>query len=940
MNYKNITKAAATLLASFSLITGCIQQEFEEVTVLSLSRCLEPQNLSAQVDAATGDNVTFNWSVNKDAESFNLIVCTDSAMTVEALNDTIAAADVPYTVRLAADTKYFYKVQALAEGRESSNWARFDGSFKTYAVKDNLFPEITARTATSVSLSWSSKPEDYTEVTHITATPVQGGDAVKYTLTAAEAAAAAATVSGLAASTEYQIVLYYMSASRGALDAWTLADPGTFTTISTSADLKTAAAAGGSYYLAYSGSPYSMGSVKPAAGLTLIGELSADGTRPVVTGSIALDNLNDAAQNLYFEGITFSGSNDNSRIIDQTAGTSPTLGSIKFVNCGITEYKCGLFYDGNNDAIATIGEFSFDTCDIYGILGSGGDCFDVRKSIDLTTLKFVNNTIYDGMRTFFRIDANDNIKIGSIVFENNTVKNICTMNDGNNRGIFAIRVKTSMSLKNNIFLWEDGGLAEADKAQLFQDNANTVVPELSASNNYSYAEGVSFFTKVSAADAGIKELNEDPCYNSKGGFFQLSNQTLISNKAGASKWWISYVEQEEDLSQSAVKGAHTWNLQDATLFAGEVKNSRVRDSLLLVGTEATPMNADGAINFLGASVLTRKGVPTEGYIAFKVTTAGSVDLLLADGGASSVVVALQDDGGFNVIGGAMATSNAGVQKVVIPAVSGEGMVYIYATGAISIQKLAWSLDTLAGNKVLATPKPVAEPVTLTEGDATPVTITWEPVDNAAGYEVTFNKRNLGSQTELSYTVPAEDIAALKAGLYGFTVQAFPLEDDIYYVKSELGSASVAIQPKASAGETVEVDLVWDFSGSDWQTAFAAVGAANTDITGWDITIDGLQYYSNAKSKYQPTYIQMGGAGSTSDRYLKFTAPEQGTLKVTASGTNTTARAVYVQVGEDIQKADPCVSTTALEYEFSVAAGDVYIYGGDGALRFYKIHYNN
>ncbi|MBQ8021602.1 MAG: hypothetical protein IJ255_02780, partial [Bacteroidales bacterium] len=101
-----------------------------------------------------------------------------------------------------------------------------------------------------------------------------------------------------------------------------------------------------------------------------------------------------------------------------------------------------------------------------------------------------------------------------------------------------------------------------------------------------------------------------------------------------------------------------------------------------------------------------------------------------------------------------------------------------------------------------------------------------------------------------------------------------------------------------------------------------------------------QLLSTAKSKYQPTYFQMGGGGSTTDRYFKFTAPEQGTLKVTASGTNTTARAVYVSVNGDVQKADPCTSTTAEEYEFSVPAGDVYVYGGDGALRFYKIYYTN
>jgi hypothetical protein len=192
----------------------------------------------------------------------------------------------------------------------------YDGSFKTYAVKDNLFLEITGRTSGSVSLKWSAEASDYKEVTHITARPVAGGDAVKLDLSDAQATAAAATVSGLQPSTEYQLVLYYLSASRGAVDAWTIADGSAYTTISTSEELVAAAKAGGSYYLAYSGSPYTLGAVVPATSLTLVGELSADGDRPVVDGAFALDSFNDASQSLYFEGITFTGLGNRSRVID------------------------------------------------------------------------------------------------------------------------------------------------------------------------------------------------------------------------------------------------------------------------------------------------------------------------------------------------------------------------------------------------------------------------------------------------------------------------------------------------------------------------------------------------------------------------------------------------------------------------------------------------
>ena len=952
MNYKNILKVSLAALAGLAMLAGCAKKEFSEITELSLSRCLEPQNLAARVDAATGDNVTFSWDVNKDAGAYLLTVYTDAERTQEENSWELAPADVPFTTRLTADQKYWFTVSAYkvdaegfkVEGTES-NLAIYDseGGLKTYAVKDNLFVEVTGRTATSVTLAWSKEVSDYTEVTELKAVPVKGGNSVKKELSGAEANAASATIDGLAASTEYQITLFYMSASRGTVDTWTQAETGTKTLLTNSEELKAAVVAGGDYLLAYSDEPYSMSTAKPVGSLSLSGQAGPDGSKPVVQGKVELTaDLAEQNANLYFENIKFDGVG-GSRIVEHTGGT-PTVGTIKFVNCEITNFLAGFFY-GNNDAVVKIQNFTFDSCDMYCIPGSGGDAFDIRKTTEIDEVAFLNNTMYDGIRTLFRIDASDAIKIGKITFENNTVKNIATIDDGNNRGVFAVRVPHQMSLKNNLFLFEDGGKTDGtDKAQLIQDNANTVMPDLTASGNYSYAQGENFFKKISAGEAGFKTMNVDPCYNSKGNFFQLAAQDLIEGQVGASKWWIPYVEKPEDLTQNVITAAHTWNLQDASLFAGDVKNSRVRDELMLVGTETTPMNADGGINFTTASVLTRKGVPSEGYAAFKVDAPGSVDMLLDDAAktGASVVVALYDDNGLAVQGGAVASgANPEVQKIVVPEVNGEATIYLYSTGAVSIKKLAWSQDVLAGNRVLATPKPVVEPVTVMEGEAADVTITWEAIDNADHYEVVFNKRKQDPQTELSFTVPAEDIAALKAGLYNFTVQAFPREDDIYYVKSELGGAAFAIQPKGGE-EQVEVTLTWDFSDADWQAAFAGYGAVNADITNWDLTLNGFTIHSGSKSKYNTTFFQLGGKSGEMDRYFKFTAPEQGTLKITVSNTGSSEamdRTVQVAVGEDVQALPGGYSAnTPGELEYSVAAGDVIITAPQNGLRFYKFEF--
>ena len=953
MNYKNILKVSLAVVASVALLAGCAKkEEFKEITELSLARCLEPQNLAARVDVATGDKVTFSWDVTKDAQQYLLSIYKDAALTSLENEIELNPEEIPYTIRLTADQKYWFTVYAYridddgfkVEGSESKVAVyESDGGIKTYAVKDNLYLEVSGRTSSSVSLAWSNEVSDYEEVTELSAVPVKGGSTVKKELSAAEKKAAAATIDGLAAGTEYQITLFYMSASRGTVDTWTQAAQGEAVKITSTAELQAAVAAGGNYYLAYSDEAYSMSTAKPVASLTLTGEMAADGSMPAVTGAIDISSVLASGSTLHFENIHFADNGSTGHLVTFSAGPLE-MKKIEFVNCEISGFKSGLFYN-NKDGGLKIDEIVYDTCFIHDILGSGGDGFDIRKATEITTVKFVNNTIWDGFRTFVRLDAVDAIQIGGFVLENNTIKGVSVVNDSNNQGLFGTKIATSLTLRNNLFLWEDGGVTDEgvdDKTQLVRDNAAIVIPTITASNNYSYANGKDFFKAVSAAEAGCKIMDVDPCYNAKGNFFQLAAQDLIEGKVGASKWWISYVEKPEDLTQNVIKSAHVWNLQNASLFAGNVKNARVRDDLMLVGSEAYPINADGGINFLQASALSKKGVPTEGYISFKVDKPGSVDLLVANGGASSVVVALYDDNGLAVQGGVMTPAGSTVQKVLVPNLTGEGTVYIYATGEISLTKLAWSEDAVGGDMRLSTPKVTVDPVTLTEGDETPVSISWEAVDHAASYVVTFNNRKQDPQTETTFTVAAEDIAALKAGLYSFNVRALPEEGDIYYVQSEPGLCSFAIQPKGGGGQ-VEVTLTWDFSGADWQAEFGKLGEAGKDIASADFTYNSLHFFWSNKCKYNTTYFQWGGKSNGTDRYVSFTAPEQGTLKVWASNTGDSedlTRMVTVDVNGDVQSQGGgyAAKDGPHELEFSIAAGEVKIYPTGNGLRFYMIEF--
>ena len=279
MQHKHILKAFLGALATVAVLSGCIKQEWNEITELDLARCLVPGNLTARVDASLGAVVTFGWDVNKGDGGYELSVYTDEEMTQLENSWALTPGEVPFTVRLTADQKYWFTVQAYrvdANGdRVNSTLSKvsvYDGSIKTYAVKDNLYLEVKGRTEHSVSLAWSNEVSDYTEVTELTAVPVKGGKTVKKEISGAEATAAAATVDGLEPATEYQITLFYMSASRGAVDVWTKAEQGAAVRIATSDELKAAAVTGGDYYLAYSDEPYSMGTAKPVASLSLVGD--------------------------------------------------------------------------------------------------------------------------------------------------------------------------------------------------------------------------------------------------------------------------------------------------------------------------------------------------------------------------------------------------------------------------------------------------------------------------------------------------------------------------------------------------------------------------------------------------------------------------------------------------------------------------------------------
>lgn len=161
-----------------------------------------------------------------------------------------------------------------------------------------------------------------------------------------------------------------------------------------------------------------------------------------------------------------------------------------------------------------------------------------------------------------------------------------------------------------------------------------------------------------------------------------------------------------------------------------------------------------------------------------------------------------------------------------------------------------------------------------------------------------------------------------------------------YNDSESVAEEVLISQKGGS-----IDYVWNFSQDDWQEQFAEYGEPNKDITNWNLTYDGLTIVSTAKSKYNTTFFQWGGKGSTSDRFAKFSAPLPGTLIVGASNTGDNedlTRMVTVTVGNNTQSLAGGYKSSEGSHavEFSINAGDVYIYPTGNGLRFYSIEFHS
>ena len=839
-----MNKIKYAILALAAIVLGsCAHEEFVPKEEMDLARCLKPMNLNARVSSTLGDVVTFSWDVTKDAESYTLTVTLADGTAF--LTEELVPSAVPVQKKLDADKTYTFSVQAKAEGKVDSKVAQYDKTFKTFAVKDNLYMKVAARDAASISFTWSKDVADYKDVDRIAVALPGADDELKsHALSAGEIAAAAATVDGLDAGKEYVFTLYFLSASRGQVDAWTAPSTEGFTDVNSLDGLTNAVkTAGAKILLKMEGSPYEIGSLDIANGFTIVGEEDASGAKPVINGEFHVADTWAAGSDLYFESVEFSGnptalspSGYGFAFQNKNGGTvkGKNIGNLTYKNCVITGYTKGLMYEWGNDMV--LGDVTYDSCDITNINADGtvgGDVFDIRQATTVKKLSIVNNTIAQGMRTFVRFDAGS---LEGLVFENNTLYNLNFVDNANNAGVFGLQiVPGSFSFKNNLFVYFTG------KAVL--ESANTKYKPasemgVSASNNYFYSLPVGddgsiiYFTdNFKESEAGATILAEDPCYNAPAGLFNLNPDSEIAGKGvGASKWWTPYVEEPEDLTLLTLEGNHTWDLSNAKYFSGTIKKEMVRDYLYINASEDNAIVVEnGMLNFQNAAATNRQGVPTVGYLAFKVDVPGSLVIKAADpeskGKHFVVGVGPVDGTSITLKGGASALSDMeNAQKIVISTITEESLVYIFPSGPVSLAQLAWSTDVTPVNTALPTPAPVATPASINAGDATDIAITWDAVANAGSYTVMFKGKTFDVSEGTEYVIGGTTTGMLDAGSYTVEVYANPAKGDIYNTESAAGVAAFAVLPQGGSGGGDEVVV------KNTDELMAAIAAGKAAIT--------------------------------------------------------------------------------------------------------------
>lgn len=991
-----------------SLAAGCVEQIPPVIEDLELSSVLTPSEAYASVSATDGNTVTFTWTNSNAATEYLLQIYQFSAdkeiqpalgeITEEMLSGMVpeevtvtpaeSGTSTSASLELEREFSYYARVRAQNPELSPSKWAVFPYPIDTYSVMDPVEAvNLVERTSNSITVSWTLAADDTDGITEIRVSPNPDNSDEAYKVYPVEAGATQCVVDHLKPSTRYTVAVHYKSANRGEVKAWTRPELGSAISVSDTGAfrqaLREAADAESPIQIsvAYNGGvPYDMGKMDVVGPVEVYGEQTLDGASPVVLGYFEMAvpgttyNYTDCTdpQNpvpgsvedilgatlLKVEALSLDGNGYEygSLISFGAAFPAESVVEVSVKNNEITGYQKGLFSIDNASKTVNFGEIRFESNIISDIQGSGGDGFDIRSENSISSIVFRNNTITDGMRTFFRLDAGT---IGSFEFSHNTVNNLC-FGTSNNDGLFKVvaTVTDAFFLKDNLFL--NNNNSESNTV-LFSSKTTSLPTDVSG--NFFYNNSPKFFYAGGSGERAHKEflqadaiadggamLNADPCYDSGKGIFNVTSQAVLAAEAGDPRWLEDYVPEPDKPLEPAVYGAY-WNLTDTDTFDDVIDASCVRGNLKFI-VKSNPINVtESGFEFTAEPTFDFNGVPDDCTVAFLVDGPGSVILssVASESGSDNdhITVALGPEDGSSVeVHGAVYAGEEGA-KIAFPNIlEGERhLVYLYGCDPIVMTQLSWVEDTNTGEApVLETPTNLA----FSDGNSTvddtfegDVTLTWDAVTYAGSYTVTVTGPD-GVPTESSVTEPSFVLtpSTMTPGDYTITVQAIPAETDLSREPSEV-SEPVTFTVKETL-KPVYVETTW---GADYFTRLEAFLGAEEAATGVaeDFVFENLGYVSGGAAVKIGTTggakrVQTGGGTAGVKASWQIMVGGPGTLVVNAISSGDPRKVVVAldetELGEyDAPGKDASPVDITVEIPDAVAGSIVNVYSSSGSINF-------
>lgn len=966
--FRNIALFAATALAA----VGCAPEQGEIIDTIELNRALSPLEFKANVIASKGTDVEFSWEVMEGVEKYELqlfAAAKDAEGNTVAPNydeaspiDTyiVLPEEVPYRVdNLTVDADFYARVRSCKTNLEPSKWVALEEDFSTFAVRSSLNPKVTERGTDYIVVSWDAA-EDKGDLTSLRVAPVREGEEVVIPLESADKEACSKRVEGLTACTDYRFELVFgKSGSRGITTGWTRPSDSGFNTVDTvEAIVNAVTGTIGDVKLLVEyndGVPYVLPVFEDIqCNLYLVGKGTGDGKKPIINNLEIRPKV--AIEKIHIEDLTLDGVNTAGFVVDNKGAK---ITELALINCEITGYTKGVLY-GSGGNTSGCDDIRIEGCYIHDLNNElaangnaigGGDLLDFRNG-EYKNFNIVNNTWSYCGRSFLRID----IATESIVVANNTFNAVGIA--ANTNGIFYVTkvAPQAFTSSKNVFLNMNSDIeAVVAKVGLGKNGSGGFAPKFE--NCYFFNVASTYFngskytawgaeTTFGEADAladGGKILTEDPCVNSAGAKLYLNTTSDISaKKVGDPRWWNAQqpvIIRATELT--LVSEPYVWDFTTKSKFDTEtLEKATIIDNVRIYATAEVPAEVvmgEGVKFSKGAMVgangepeYSAVGVLTEGYGAIVVTAQG-------ESGIETMQVLAGGDR-YTIL------ADGEPHKVVLGDLAGENNIYVLASSAVTLTKVEWTKDITPDQTVFPLAKPAINlsATSLDEGTAEAVTVSWEAVENADKYVLTGLGQTLTfySTDALSLTVPAEQVAVLPVGEYPITLTAYPVETSSKYCASETATATFKIKEVVLGAP---VTLTWDFSSAAWADVIAEI-KNDKSCTTYNKTIDGLTLSTATKYlQAKDNYIQMGGSGSTTERVFTFTAPANGTLKVTVAGAGKEDlnRNVVVQVGLEgeatKQVGGVWPDATELTWDITSNGETVYIYT-DAGLRFYKIEY--